>query len=96
MKKPIKRFAELEKELDSVNSAIDKLESIKISKERRDDSKVIDKEIKQIGKKPKLSFDQLLDQAYDHLKAGDIRKASEIYLELRNMYIELDHSMKKK
>ena len=96
MKKPIKGFAELEKELDSVNSAIGKIESIKVPKEKRNDSRVIGKEIKQIGKKPKLSFDQLLDQAYEHLKAGDVRKASQIYLELRKMYIELGHSLKKK
>ena len=96
MKKQIKRFAELEKELDSVNSAIDKLESIKAPKKKLDDSRVISKEMKQIGKKPKLSFDQLLGQAYEYLKAGDVRKASETYLELRKVYIELGHSLKKK
>ena len=91
------KFAELEKDLNSIDSEIERLKLAKAPKERAiQDSRLISEEIKQLGKRPKLSFDQLLNQAYEYLKRGEVKKASEIYAELERMYHALAKALKKK
>lgn len=94
--KQIKKFDELEKQLSTIDSEIENLTTKVPEKTVLRDSKIIHEEIKQLGKKPKPSFDELLNQAYRYLKAGDVKKASEIYNELEKMYRELAKALKKR
>lgn len=90
-------FAELEKQLSSIDSEIEQLGLVKATKEKAiQDYRPIKEEIKQLGKRPKLSFGQLLNQAYEYLKRGEVKKASEIYAELEKIYLELAKALKKR
>lgn len=92
MREKPNKIAELQGQLEIIESEIRGLRNVQApKKEFLQDSRLIDKEIKESGKckRTKADYDQLINEAYKRLKAGNVTEASEIYDKLERMYQEL-------